>query len=81
MAKRTTKRKPAAKSAISRMIRDAFKESGLSKYRVATDLKLSEPTVGRILNGDVDPGSEIAEKMLAYFGFTIVPPTKRGTKQ
>lgn len=65
---------------LSDRIRLAFHATkDLTMYRLSQETGLSEPTIGRIIGGKVEPSLANAEILLNHFGFTITDPASIDT--
>lgn len=50
------------------LLRKTLKQAGVSKYRLARDLGISQRTLYLWQKGTVEPSDEYAEKVLIYLG-------------
>jgi len=57
------------------LIRHLLREGGKTRYQISKDKGIPQATLSRILDGSRGCGTDIADKLLDYFGYTI---TKKG---
>ncbi len=61
---------------LTKQLRAAIRQSGLTIYRIAKDSGIPQPTVQRFAAGKRDMYLETADKLAAYFGMRLTRPVK-----
>lgn len=60
-------------------LREAIKASGVTRYRIAKDLGMSESQLSRLMTGEQRLSIPAAERLAEYLGYTIeLRPEGRG---
>ena len=62
---------------LEKQIRAAFKESGMTIYRLAKDSHVSQPVVSRFISGKRGITLATASKLVAVLGLELVQTTER----
>ena len=61
------------KPTVSEVLRAAVEQSGLTRYRVAKESRISESNLRRFLNGEMSIRLVCADRLAAYLGLRLVP--------
>jgi plasmid maintenance system antidote protein VapI len=63
---------------LAEHIREAFRESGLSVYRLAKDARVDQSTLNKFLNGDRDNLTlEVADRLFRVLGLGVTRRRRR----
>lgn len=61
------------------ILKREIEKSGLSRYRISQDTQIDQATLTRLMQGKTCTADTI-DKLLKYFGFSIVKTKKRAKK-
>ena len=67
-----------AKLSLSEQLRRAIDGSGKSRYRIARDLGVSEPTLSRFMTGTRGLTLPVIDQLAAYLNLKLVPARQAG---
>jgi transcriptional regulator with XRE-family HTH domain len=65
---------------FSNQIRDAVNGSGLSRYRICREIRLSQSTMSRFMAGESGLRLDVLDRLAALLGLTVMvkKPKRRG---
>ncbi|MBX9582234.1 MAG: helix-turn-helix domain-containing protein [Gemmataceae bacterium] len=66
---------------MTAVLRRAILDSGLPLLRVARDTGVERASISRFVRGKNSLRLDVADKLAAYFGLTLVPTGKRPPKR
>ena len=66
-------RKSKARPTLTESLRDAIERSGLTTYRIAKGIGISESTLRRFVRGETSLRLDKADVLAAYLGLRLVP--------
>jgi hypothetical protein len=62
---------------FSDQVRDAVNQSGISRYRICAEIKLSQPAMCRFMAGKGGLSMEVLERLFALLDLNVVAGRKR----
>jgi ribosome-binding protein aMBF1 (putative translation factor) len=65
---------------FSDQIRDAVDRSGMSRYRICAEIKLSQSTMSRFMAGETGLRLDVLDRLAVLLGLTVVvkKPKRKG---